>query len=73
MLMTVKEVQQKLNVSRALVYRLVERGELACHRIGKSIRISQEDLETFLRQSKVEQLPSLEVRNAKSRLNNLEI
>jgi len=53
MLLTVQLVKERLNVSQAHVYRLIERGELSSHRIGKSIRISEEDLEAFLKRAKV--------------------
>ncbi|QEG36157.1 helix-turn-helix domain-containing protein [Bythopirellula goksoeyrii] len=52
MLLTVKQVQQRLNVSHALIYRLVQQGELASHRIGSSIRISEEDLQAYLQRAK---------------------
>lgn len=73
MFMTVKDVQKKLNVSLALVYRLVDRGELASHRIGKSIRISEEDLEDYLRKTKVLQTPPIDSKTATTRLNNLQL
>lgn len=73
MLLTVKQVQQQLNVSRALVYRLIERGELASHRIGKSIRVSEEDLEAYLQKSKVQIHHTLDTKVGTSRMNNLQL
>ena len=51
MLLTVKEVAERLRVSRTCVYQLVERGKLVCHRIGLgrgAIRVSIEDLAAFV-------------------------
>jgi excisionase family DNA binding protein len=51
MMLTVKEVADRLRVSRTCVYQLVERGKLACHRIGigrGAIRISLDDLTAFV-------------------------
>jgi excisionase family DNA binding protein len=45
------EVADVLNVSRSLVYQLIESGKLACHRIGTgrgAIRVSEHDLADFL-------------------------
>lgn len=38
-LLTVHEVAGRLRVCRATVYKLVERGELACVRVANAIRI----------------------------------
>ncbi|MCB9950051.1 MAG: helix-turn-helix domain-containing protein [Planctomycetaceae bacterium] len=51
MLLTVEQAATQLQVSRSVVYALVERGKLACHRIGLgrgTIRIAQSDLDTYL-------------------------
>jgi excisionase family DNA binding protein len=51
MMLTIKEVADRLRVSRTCVYQLVERGKLACHRIGLgrgAIRISVDDLAEFI-------------------------
>lgn len=50
-MLTVKEVAERLRVSRTCVYQLVERGKLACHRIGLgrgAIRVTSQDLTTFI-------------------------
>jgi excisionase family DNA binding protein len=46
---TVEEVAQLLRVSARTVYRLVERGELRALRVGDLYRISQENLDSYLR------------------------
>jgi len=56
-LLTVREVAGILRVSASLVYQLVERGKLACHRIGNrngAIRISAADVEEYLAQCRTE-------------------
>jgi excisionase family DNA binding protein len=46
---TVAEVAERMRVSRMTVYRLVEAGELPAARIGRSVRINGDDVESFLR------------------------
>jgi excisionase family DNA binding protein len=46
--LTPGEVAARLQICRASVYKLVERGELGHVRVGLSIRISVADLEAFL-------------------------
>ncbi len=55
-MMTVKQVSEKLAVSAACVYRLIDSGRLLAHRIGVgrgTIRVSEEALETYLAASEV--------------------
>ena len=50
-LFTVEQAASQLQVSKSNVYSLIERGRLACHRIGVgrgTIRISQEDFDAIL-------------------------
>ncbi|MCA9178421.1 MAG: helix-turn-helix domain-containing protein [Planctomycetales bacterium] len=47
-LLTVKDVAGRLRVSISLVYRLISRGELLCHRIESAIRVSEQQLGEFL-------------------------
>ena len=48
MMLTVKDVAARWNVSPGLIYKLVEAGRLECHRIGKAIRFAEEHLTAFL-------------------------
>ncbi len=51
MLLTVKDVAERLNVSASCVYQLVESGRLPHHRIGLgrgAIRFSEDDIAGFL-------------------------
>lgn len=53
MLLTVKDVATRLNVSASCIYQLVESGKLSHHRIGLgrgAIRFSDEDIAEFLNQ-----------------------
>ncbi len=47
-LLTVRDVAERLAVSTATVYALVERGELAHVRVSNAIRIARSDLITYL-------------------------
>jgi excisionase family DNA binding protein len=47
-LLTVREVANRLSVCRTLVYRLCERNELAALRIGGALRFRREAVESFL-------------------------
>jgi len=70
-LLTPKQVAERIQLSRSVVSRLCSSGELAHHRIGSSLRISEQDLEAFLARTKkgepVEQprtMPNAEIRAA---------
>jgi excisionase family DNA binding protein len=47
-LLTVADVAEALSVSKATVYALVERGELAHVRISNAIRVAPSDFEAFI-------------------------
>lgn len=46
--LTVAEVAQLMRVSTMTVYRLIKAGELASVRVGKSYRIAEEDVDSYL-------------------------
>ena len=55
MMLTVKQVAERLNVSASCVYQLVETGRLSHHRIGVgrgAIRFSEQDVTDFLSESR---------------------
>lgn len=52
-MLTVKEVASRLNVSQGAVYKAVRSGELEHHRIGISIRISEEQLTEYVEETRV--------------------
>ena len=60
-MLTVSQVANRLNVSRSTIYNAIESGLLPHHRIGLgrgAIRISEEQLESFLESTKVEETSS---------------
>lgn len=50
-LMTVAEVAAVMRVSKMTVYRLVHSGELPAVRVGRSFRVTEEDVNEYLRNS----------------------
>jgi excisionase family DNA binding protein len=51
-LLRVEAVATRLAVSTRHVRRLIAAGDLPVHRIGRSVRVAEEDLERLLRQSR---------------------
>ena len=51
-LLTVAEAADELNVGVRMVRRLVGDGRLPCHKIGSHVRISQSDLDEYIRSSR---------------------
>lgn len=47
-LLTVAEVADLFRVSSMTVYRLIRNGELPAVRVGRSYRVSEEDLQSYL-------------------------
>ena len=47
-LLTIKDVQDRLNVSRQTVYNLTTRGKLKYIRIGRAVRFEQSEIENFI-------------------------
>jgi excisionase family DNA binding protein len=47
-LLTPNEVAEQLRVSTMTVYRLIKAGDLRAARIGKSFRISEDDVDRYL-------------------------
>ena len=47
-LLKVSEVVEVLNLSKALVYRMIQDGELRAVRFRGAIRVRQEDLDAFI-------------------------
>lgn len=46
-LISISEFQDAFGVSRSTVYRLIERGEIECVRIGRAVRIRKEVADTW--------------------------
>ena len=49
--LTVAEVASVMRVSKMTVYRLVHSGELPAVRVGRSFRVSRDDVDIYLRKS----------------------
>jgi excisionase family DNA binding protein len=49
--MTVAEVAAMMRVSKMTVYRLVHNGELPAVRVGRSFRVTEDDVNEYLRRS----------------------
>jgi excisionase family DNA binding protein len=47
-LLTVPEIAARIALSNATVYRMLERGEIPCVSIGRSLRVPPADLEAFI-------------------------
>lgn len=52
--LTVAEVAAMMRVSKMTVYRLVHSGELSAIRVGRSFRVPEQAVHTYLRDSYVE-------------------
>lgn len=51
-LLTIKDVMTRLKLSRATIYRLIERGDLHPFKIGHSLRFEEQDLQAFIARQK---------------------
>ena len=51
-MLTVKEVSQALKLSLAKCYGLIQSGKLECYRHGRSVRVSEAQLDAYLEQVK---------------------
>lgn len=51
MFLTIAEVASKMRVSKMTVYRLVHNGELPAVRVGRSFRVTEDDVNDYLRKS----------------------
>jgi len=49
--LTVAEVASMMRVSKMTVYRLVHNGELPAVRVGRSFRVTEDDVDEYLRKS----------------------
>ncbi len=51
------EVAEILKISRAMAYKLMQRGEIPTIRIGTSVRVRVEDLEKYVEQKAAQNTP----------------
>ena len=52
--LTVAEVATTMRVSNMTVYRLIHNGDLPAIRVGRSFRVAEEDVDTYLQEAFVE-------------------
>jgi excisionase family DNA binding protein len=55
-LLSPKELSKLLKVSKPWPYLMVKRGLLPCYKMGKVIRFKRNDIEDFLKKSRVERM-----------------
>ncbi len=48
-LLTGTEVAQRLRISRAKVYWMIQRGEIPSVKMGRNVRVRQRDMEEYIR------------------------
>lgn len=53
-MLTPKQLSKSLSLSLSMVYRLISNGEIECYQFGSTYRVSEEQLNAFLRKQKVE-------------------
>jgi putative molybdopterin biosynthesis protein len=61
-LLTAEDVARQLRIKKYTVYELIKRGELPSSRVGKQVRVSQEDIDRYLRAGRTGPLPGKEPR-----------
>ena len=47
-MLTTKQVLEMLNISRATLYRFMERGELKVYKFGAALRFKESDIKAFI-------------------------
>jgi putative molybdopterin biosynthesis protein len=58
-LLTAEDVARQLKIKKYTVYELIKRGELPSSRVGKQVRVSQADINEYLRASKEQNLSAV--------------
>lgn len=59
-LLRVSEVSQVLNISRSMVYKLINSGNLQSFRIGRVVRVQSVDLQAFIDQHTFHACPQID-------------
>jgi excisionase family DNA binding protein len=52
------DIARILNISKAMVYRLIQRGEIPVVRISHAVRVRFSDLEDYIKQCRKDELKS---------------
>lgn len=66
-MMRVSEIAERLSLSQSKIYELVESGALPHHKIGGSIRVSEEQLARYLDSTRRERGPAIPRRTTGTR------
>lgn len=53
-MLTVKQVAERLSISRSLAYRMIREGEIPSYRIANCRRVSEEELQKYLERSQTQ-------------------
>ena len=53
-MLTVKEVAERLAISRSLAYRMIRTGEIPSYRIANCRRVSEDDFKAYMERAKHE-------------------
>ena len=53
-MLTVKEIAERLSISRSLAYRMIRSGEIPSYKIANCRRVSEDDLTAFIARAKHE-------------------
>ena len=53
-MLTVKQVAERLSISRSLAYRMIRTGEIPSYRIANCRRVSEEELQRYLDRSQAQ-------------------
>ena len=72
-MLRVDELAKRLNLSQSKIYAMVQRGEIEHHRIGGSIRFSEENIAQLLNETKMAKkdrgtTPSKKIPNSRPKL-----
>lgn len=58
-MLTVKQVADRLSISRSLAYRMIRNGEIPSYRIANCCRVSEEELQKYLESSRTQRVVEL--------------
>jgi putative molybdopterin biosynthesis protein len=50
--LSVQDVADLLNVSKSMIYNLIKKGEINSYRVGRKVRFSEDDVQTYIGRSK---------------------
>lgn len=69
---TIEEVSQLLRISKLTVYDLIKKGQLSAYRVGRQMRVDQEDLERYKSNSKTGTTPEISTIHKTGKITDVE-